>query len=102
MWRLNWIHPFDDGNGRTSRVVSYLVLCIGLKIELPGSPTIPQQIQEDRSAYFDALEKADQAFRSGDAIDVSTMETALKHMLAKQLLGIIEKADGHLIRTEIA
>ena len=22
MWRLNWIHPFDDGNGRTSRVVS--------------------------------------------------------------------------------
>ena len=26
MWRLNWIHPFLDGNGRTSRAVSYLVL----------------------------------------------------------------------------
>ena len=26
MWRLNWIHPFRDGNGRTSRAVSYLVL----------------------------------------------------------------------------
>lgn len=25
MWRLNWIHPFADGNGRTSRIVSYLV-----------------------------------------------------------------------------
>ena len=23
MWRLNWIHPFVDGNGRTSRVTSY-------------------------------------------------------------------------------
>jgi Fic family protein len=22
MWRLNWIHPFADGNGRTSRVLS--------------------------------------------------------------------------------
>lgn len=22
MWRLNWIHPFADGNGRTSRAVS--------------------------------------------------------------------------------
>ena len=22
MWRLNWIHPFVDGNGRTSRVAS--------------------------------------------------------------------------------
>ena len=21
LWRLNWIHPFDDGNGRTSRVI---------------------------------------------------------------------------------
>src|SRR3984893_12130419 len=25
MWRLNWIHPFADGNGRTSRIVSYVV-----------------------------------------------------------------------------
>ncbi|MDH5529741.1 MAG: Fic family protein, partial [Paracoccaceae bacterium] len=27
MWRLNWIHPFADGNGRTSRILSYMVLC---------------------------------------------------------------------------
>src|SRR5215831_1331534 len=30
MWRLNWIHPFVDGNGRTSRTISYLVLCVKL------------------------------------------------------------------------
>ena len=24
LWSLNWIHPFPDGNGRTSRAVSYL------------------------------------------------------------------------------
>lgn len=96
MWRLNWIHPFEDGNGRTSRAISYLVLCIGLKLFLPGSPTIPQQIQEDRSAYLDALEKADEAYRRDETIDVSAMEDALKHMLAKQLLGVIEKASGHI------
>lgn len=28
MWRLNWIHPFSDGNGRTSRIVSYVVLSV--------------------------------------------------------------------------
>src|SRR5271168_360137 len=26
MWRLNWIHPFADGNGRTSRILSFFVL----------------------------------------------------------------------------
>jgi hypothetical protein len=24
MWRLNWIHPFADGNGRTARMTSYV------------------------------------------------------------------------------
>ncbi len=96
MWRLNWIHPFEDGNGRTSRAISYLVLCVGLKLLLPGSPTIPQQIQEDRSAYFDALEKADEAYRNDDTTDVSVMESALKQMLAKQLLGVIESAGGKI------
>ncbi|MBL8221394.1 MAG: Fic family protein, partial [Bryobacterales bacterium] len=30
MWRLNWIHPFFGGNGRTARSASYLVLCASL------------------------------------------------------------------------
>jgi Fic family protein len=24
LWRLSWIHPFEDGNGRTARAASYL------------------------------------------------------------------------------
>jgi Fic family protein len=93
MWRLNWIHPFADGNGRTSRIVSYIVLCCALNMFLPGSPSIPQQIQNDRSNYFKALEAADSACR-GEAIDVSAMETTLRQMLAAQLLSVIEQADG--------
>jgi len=30
LWKLNWIHPFADGNGRTARAVSYLVMSIKL------------------------------------------------------------------------
>lgn len=36
MWRLNWVHPFDDGNGRTSRAVAYLVLCAATGHRFPG------------------------------------------------------------------
>jgi hypothetical protein len=35
MWRLNWIHPFADGNGRTSRIISYVVLSIRAGAILP-------------------------------------------------------------------
>ncbi|MGO9060333.1 MAG: Fic family protein [Candidatus Binataceae bacterium] len=46
MWRINWIHPFDDGNGRTSRMASYVLLCIRLGYELPGTNAIFEQIAE--------------------------------------------------------
>lgn len=96
MWRHNWIHPFADGNGRTSRMLSYIVLSISLGYELPGTPTIPEQIQLDRSGYFAALEAADVAALD-DQIDVSQMEALLKGMLGKQLLSVIEAADGQSI-----
>lgn len=35
LWRVNWIHPFSDGNGRTARAISYLVLCVRLLQRLP-------------------------------------------------------------------
>ncbi|HEX2715769.1 MAG TPA: Fic family protein, partial [Candidatus Acidoferrales bacterium] len=37
LWRLNWVHPFVDGNGRTARVVSFVVLCTRLGYRLPGT-----------------------------------------------------------------
>ena len=91
MWRLNWIHPFTDGNGRTSRAVSYLVLCVALKMLAPGRLTIPEQIEQDRTPYYKALEEADQAWTAG-RIDLKAMKELIDSMLAKQLLGILEEA----------
>jgi Fic family protein len=95
MWRLNWIHPFADGNGRTSRIISYVVLSIRAGAVLPGTPTIPDQIVDNRNRYFEALDAADSAYRGGK-IDVSRMETLLAGLLAKQLAGFYQAAGGKL------
>ncbi len=93
MWRLNWIHPFTDGNGRTSRALSYAILSIRLGYVLPGAPTIPQQIELDNGHYIRALEAADSAAAKGEE-DVSEMEMMMRAMLARQLLSVIEQAEG--------
>ena len=94
MWRHNWIHPFEDGNGRTSRVLSYIVLSLFVGYVLPGTPTIPEQIQGDRSGYFRALEAADVAWKEKNTTEVDEMEQLLTGMLARQLLSVIDGAGG--------
>lgn len=95
MWRLNWIHPFVDGNGRTSRAVSYLVLCAKLGYRLPGTKTIPERIAEHKSPYYQALDHADKA-SVGDIVDVSAMERLLEEHLEAQLRDVKEQAmSGH-------
>ena len=95
MWRLNWIHPFADGNGRTSQITSYVALTISTGYILPGSPSIPDQIVSDRTGYFHALDQADEACRAGN-VDVTAMEDLLGGMLARQLAGFYRSAGGKL------
>lgn len=95
MWRLNWIHPFADGNGRTSRMVSYVVLSVRAGSFLPGTPTISDQIVDNRKPYFEALDAADAAFRDG-RIDVTKMEDLLASLLANQLAEFYKSVGGKL------
>lgn len=95
LWRLNWIHPFVDGNGRTARAVSYLVLCLKLGYRLPGTNTIPEQIADDKNPYYKALEAADQETAKGK-VDLSMMEKILEGYLAKQLVGVLAKAGAQI------
>jgi Fic family protein len=91
MWRLNWIHPFSGGNGRTSRAISYLVLCARLGYRLVGTETIPEQIVANRQPYYSALDAADAAYVEG-RIDVTAMEGLLGQMLAVQLSSVLVDA----------
>jgi Fic family protein len=91
MWRLNWIHPWADGNGRTSRTISYLVLCVRLGFRLPGRMSVPERIAKDKFPYYDALDAADTAWRA-EELDVSKMEALLEAHLAAQLLSVHQAA----------
>jgi Fic family protein len=94
MWRLNWIHPFADGNGRTARAVSYLVLCMKMGGRIPGTRTIPDLISENKTPYYDALEAADKSLASQRAIDLTQLEEVLGNLLAEQLVSALEEASG--------
>jgi Fic family protein len=93
MWRINWIHPFAGGNGRTSRATSYLALCVRLGYRLPGTVTIPEQIVAKRQPYYEALDAADAAW-AGGMLDVSEMEKLIAGQLAVQLVSVHRAATG--------
>jgi Fic family protein len=84
LWRLNWIHPFIEGNGRTARAVCYYLLCVRSGRLLPGRKIVPERIREDRDGYERALLSADRAWDSGD-LDFSEMEEYLAGLLQAQL-----------------
>jgi fido (protein-threonine AMPylation protein) len=94
LWKMNWIHPFADGNGRTARAVSYVVLSTKLDGLLPGTPTIPEQISTDKQPYYTGLELADKAWAATGQVDVSALENMLNKMLAAQLLSATKEAAG--------
>ena len=93
LWRLNWIHPFVDGNGRTSRAVSYFVLCMKSGNVLPGKKTIPEQIANNKRPYYVALEAADKVWAEG-RLDLSELEDLLSAALAAQLADYHRTATG--------
>jgi len=95
MWRLNWIHPFADGNGRTSRILSFVVLSVKIGTVLPGTPTLPELFVDHRHYYEDALDAADDAWKDR-RVDVSKMEALIDSLLAKQLARVYEIAGGKI------
>ncbi len=87
------IHPFTDGNGRTSRALAYFVLCAKIGYRLPGLETIPEQIAANKTPYYDALEAADRHWKD-DVLDLGDMEALLDTCLAKQLVSAYEDAQN--------
>jgi Fic family protein len=84
LWRLNWIHPFVEGNGRTARAACYYLMCMRHGLLLPGQKIVPERIREDREPYYAALRSADQAWAEGH-FDVSELADYLSNLLKAQL-----------------
>lgn len=83
LWRLNWIHPFIEGNGRTARAVCYYLLCVRCGALLGGKKIVPERIRESRGPYVRALEAADKKWNDGH-FDLSEMEAYLARLAEQQ------------------
>ena len=84
LWRLNWIHPFIEGNGRTARATCYYLLCVRSGALLPGRKILPERIRENRGGYGSALDAADRAWEEGH-LDFTVMEGYLAPLVQAQL-----------------
>ena len=85
LWRLNWIHPFVQGNGRTSRALCYFILCQMYDLWLPGSPILPELIKQNRDEYCDLLRAADAQISTQGETDLEPLQDYLGRLLHTQL-----------------
>ncbi|KAA9019845.1 Fic family protein [Sphingobium limneticum] len=84
LWRLNHIHPFVNGNGRTARVSAYFVLCLRSGGWLPGQKLLPERIVEVRPEYVAALKAADASLQQGE-LDLSLLHGLVSRLLDEQM-----------------
>ena len=82
LWRLNYVHPFINGNGRTARALCYYVLCVKLGGPLPGSPILPELIRQNRGEYVSALRVID---ADPTRQSLSTLSAFVARLLGQQL-----------------
>lgn len=91
LWKMNHIHPFINGNGRTARAASYFVLCVKAGGWLRGKIILPELIRQHRPEYVAALKHADEMAKSG-AFGLEPLHALLSRLLHEQI-GEPEKAD---------
>jgi Fic family protein len=84
LWRLNWIHPFVEGNGGTARAACYYLICMKQGRLLGGKRIVPERIRENRAPYYAALKAADERWEMGD-FDVNELAEYLGSLLIGQL-----------------
>jgi Fic family protein len=84
LWRLNWIHPFIEGNGRTARAACYYMICAKSGGLPGGAIIIPERIRRERGPYYEALSEADKAWENGELL-LPKMETYLARLLDEQV-----------------
>lgn len=94
LWRLNWIHPFAQGNGRSSRALCYFLLCQRYDLWFPGTP-VHELIKQNRDEYCELLRQADKTVDANHMADLSKIEEFLERLMAEQISSVIQKKNGN-------
>lgn len=84
LWKLNHIHPFINGNGRTARAASYFVLCVKLGGWLEGDPILPELLRANRDEYVAALKLVDESLKA-EQVDLGPLHQVIASHLKTQL-----------------
>ena len=82
LWKLNWIHPFINGNGRAARAACYFVLCLRMGGWLKGDVILPDLLRRDRDAYVEALKAVDKSLKT--EFDLTPLYDLLVKLLNEQ------------------
>ena len=85
LWRINAIHPFINGNGRTARASAYFALCVCLGGPLKGKVTLPQLLKINRDEYVLRLRHADATAAESGSPDLVPLHEMLGALLQIQI-----------------
>jgi len=84
LWKLNLIHPFINGNGRTARAACHFILCAAAGGWLPGEPILPELIRKNRPEYVACLQAVDASALTGSP-DLAPLHAFLSKLIAEQI-----------------
>ena len=79
LWKINNIHPFVNGNGRTARSICYFILSVKSGGFLPGKPILPEMLRlTERDRHISLL-------READAGDLKPLINFVRELMTKQI-----------------
>jgi len=93
LWRINYVHPFVNGNGRTARAACLYVLAMKLGGWPKGEPNLAELIRLNRPAYVAALQHAHATFEAGK-LDLTLLHALLVQLLNQQAANAAASASG--------
>lgn len=84
LWRINWIHPFVNGNGRTARAFAYACLSLRLGTIIPGPTTLIELMRNDERNYQEYLIALKEADANERKPDLGKMQALIERLLGIQ------------------
>ena len=86
LWRLNRIHPFINGNGRTARATCLFVLCLKAGGWFNFNPILPELICKNRSECVEILRSIDETESNGK-LNIQPLIDFLAKLIQQQVDG---------------
>ena len=85
VWRINWIHPFVNGNGRTGIAFAYACLCLKLGAALPRHEIFIEGVTAER-AFLLGMRVANRSVAvPGGQPDLGPLKQYLDTVLLRQV-----------------